>query len=165
MNDRIVIFGYGPTGRASAERLLAEGREVVVAQRHAPPDLPRGATFVACDALDREAVVKAAGQGGQFVVTIGFRYDGAVWREDWPKAIGNFVAACETTGARMVFIDNLYMYGPQTAPLVETMPLTAYGRKPAARAVATRMWMESARQAGPGSRRCAPPTSMGRAWA
>ncbi len=143
MNDRIVIFGYGPTGRASAERLLAEGREVVVAQRHAPPDLPRGATFVACDALDREAVVKAAGQGGQFVVTIGFRYDGAVWREDWPKAIGNFVAACETTGARMVFIDNLYMYGPQTAPLVETMPLTAYGRKPAARAVATRMWMES----------------------
>ena len=74
MNDRIVIFGYGPTGRATAERLLAEGREVVVAQRHAPPDLPRGAKFVACDTLDREAVVKTARQGGQFVVAIGFRY-------------------------------------------------------------------------------------------
>ncbi|MGO9419872.1 NAD-dependent epimerase/dehydratase family protein [Roseiarcus sp.] len=143
MNDRIVIFGYGPTGRATAARLLAEGREVVVAQRHAPPDLPRGATFVACDTLERQAVVKTTGQGGQFVVTIGFRYDGAVWREDWPKAIGNFAAACEATGARMVFVDNLYMYGPQTAPLVETMPLTAYGRKPAARAVATRIWMQA----------------------
>ena len=63
MNDRIVIFGCGPTGRASAERLLAEGREVVVAQRHAPSDLPRGATFVACDALDREAVVRTAAPG------------------------------------------------------------------------------------------------------
>ena len=143
MNDRIVIFGYGPTGRATADRLLAEGREVVVAQRHAPAALPRGATFVACDALDREAVIKTAGQGGQFVVTIGFPYDGAVWREVWPKAIGNFVAACEATGARMVFIDNLYMYGPQTAPLIETMPLTTYGRKPAARAVATRIWMQA----------------------
>jgi nucleoside-diphosphate-sugar epimerase len=143
MNDRIVIFGYGPTGRASAERLLAEGREVVIAQRRAPPELPRGASFVACDALDREAVVRTAGQGGQFVVTIGFRYDGAVWREVWPKAIGNFVAACEATGARMAFIDNLYLYGPQTAPLIETMPLTANGRKPAARAAATRIWMQA----------------------
>jgi predicted dinucleotide-binding enzyme len=35
----IVIFGYGPTGRAAAERLLAEGRDVVVAQRNAPSSL------------------------------------------------------------------------------------------------------------------------------
>jgi hypothetical protein len=75
---------------------------------------------------------------------IGFPYVGKVWREVWPKAIGNFVAACEATGARMVFIDNLYMYGPQTAPLIETMPLTSYGAKPAARSVATRIWMEAA---------------------
>ncbi len=143
MSGKIVIFGYGPTGRATAERLLAEGREVVVAQRRAPAALPKGATFVACDALDRESVVETARQGEQFVVTIGFEYRGKIWREAWPKAIGNFIAACETTGARMVFIDNLYMYGPQTAPLVETMPLTTYGQKPAARAVATRIWTDA----------------------
>jgi nucleoside-diphosphate-sugar epimerase len=143
MSGRIVIFGYGPTGRATAERLLQEGREVVVAQRHAPATLPKGATFVTCDALDRDTVVKTARQGEQFVVTTGFVYRGDLWREVWPKAVGNFVAACEATGARMVFVDNLYMYGPQTAPLVETMPLSTYGRKPAARAVATRIWMEA----------------------
>jgi nucleoside-diphosphate-sugar epimerase len=143
MSGRIVIFGCGPTGRATAERLLAEGREVVVAQRHAPDALPRGATFVACDALDREAVVNTARRGEQFVVTIGFAYRGDVWRDVWPKAIVNFVAACEATGARMVFIDNLYMYGPQTAPRVETMPLTSFGRKPAVRAAATRLLMEA----------------------
>ncbi len=143
MSGRIVIFGYGPTGRATAERLIAEGREVVVAQRNAPAALPNGATFVSCDALDRDAVVRTARQGEQFVVTIGFAYRGDVWREVWPKAIGNFVAACEATSARMVFVDNLYMYGPQTAPLIETMPLTTYGRKPAARAVASRIWMEA----------------------
>ena len=80
----------------------------------------------------------------QFVVAIGFPYVGAVWRDAWPRAMANFVAASKATGARMVFIDNLYMYGPQTAPLVETMPLADYGWKPAARSAATRIWMDAA---------------------
>ena len=62
----------------------------------------------------------------------------------------------------MVFIDNLYMYGPQTEPLVETMPLTTYGVKPAARSAATRIWMEAAADwAGRGSLRYASPTFTG----
>jgi nucleoside-diphosphate-sugar epimerase len=146
MDGRVVIFGFGPTGRATAERLLAEGREVVVAQRTAPAALPKGATFVACDALDRDAVVATARRGEQFVVAIGFAYNRMIWWQAWPKAIGNFVAACEATGARMVFIDNLYMYGPQTAPLVETMPLVKtmpFASKPLTRAAATRVWTDA----------------------
>jgi nucleoside-diphosphate-sugar epimerase len=141
MTDRITVFGYGPTGRATTARLLAEGREIIVAQRNRPIDLPRGVTFAAVDALDHDAVVKAARGSGQFVVTIGFPYSGALWRDAWPKAISNFVAACKATGARMVFIDNLYMYGPQTTPLIETMALSYRGLKPAARSAATRIWM------------------------
>jgi nucleoside-diphosphate-sugar epimerase len=144
MTGRIAIFGYGPIGRAIAARLLAEGRDVIVAQRRAPRDLAKGATFAPCDALDRDAVVKAVSGAGQFVVAIGFPYSGVLWRDVWPKAIANFVAACKATGARMVFIDDLYMYGPQTAPLVETMPLTDRGWKPAARSAATRVWMAAA---------------------
>jgi nucleoside-diphosphate-sugar epimerase len=144
MTDRITIFGYGPVGRATAARLVAEGREVIVAQRRAPPELPKGATFAPADALDRDAVIKAVGGAGQFVVAIGFPYSGVLWRDVWPKALGNFVAACKATGARMVFVDDLYMYGPQTAPLVETMPLSEYGWKPAARSTATRVWIAAA---------------------
>jgi nucleoside-diphosphate-sugar epimerase len=144
MTDRITIFGYGPVGRAATARLLAEGREVIVAQRNAPSDLPSGATFAPVDALDRDSVVKAVHGSGQFVVTIGFPYSGILWRDVWPKAISNFVAACKATDARMVFVDNLYMYGPQTEPLTETMPLSYYGLKPAARSAATRVWMAAA---------------------
>ncbi len=144
LTDRITIFGYGPVGRATAARLLSEGREVIVAQRTAPSDLPRGATFSPVDALDREAVVKAVHGSGQFVVAIGFPYSGILWRDVWPRAISNFVAACKATGARMVFMDDLYMYGPQTTPLIETMPLSDYGLKPAARSAASRVWMAAA---------------------
>ena len=145
MSGRIAIFGYGPVGRAVAARLSEDGREFSVAQRRAPPDLPKGAAFAPCDVLDRDAVAKAARGAEEIVVAIGFDYSGIVWREAWPKAIANLVASCKTTGARMVFIDNLYMYGPQTAPVVETMPLTSYGVKSAARSAATRIDRKSTR--------------------
>ncbi len=81
MTDRITIFGYGPVGRATAARLAAEGREVVVAQRSEPKNLTKGATFKPADALNRDAVVKAVGGSGQFLVAIGFPYSGVVWRD------------------------------------------------------------------------------------
>ncbi len=104
MTGRIAIFGYGPVGRAIAGRLLAGGREVIVAQRRQPPDLPKGAAFAPCDALDGDAVVKTVREAEQFVVAIGFPYSGIVWRDAWPRAMANVVAASKASRARMVFI-------------------------------------------------------------
>jgi len=53
----------------------------------------------------------------------------------------NLIKVCEASHARMVFVDNLYMYGPQQDPLREDMPLTDDGIKPAVRAEVTRLWM------------------------
>jgi nucleoside-diphosphate-sugar epimerase len=140
MSEEIAIFGFGPVGRATAEILRAQGRAVRIAQRREPENPPAGAAFVRCDALDAESVRAAARGAAQVVLAVGFPYVGAVWREDWPRAMTNLVEACAATGARLVFVDNLYMYGPQTAPLSETTPLTPYGVKPAARVEVTRIW-------------------------
>jgi nucleoside-diphosphate-sugar epimerase len=144
MGDLVTVFGYGPTGKATAERLLARGTKVRVAQRRRPADLPAQAEFMACDVLDADAVMQAMQGAAQAVVTVGFQYDGRVWREAWPKAMANLIAAAEATGARVVHIDNMYMYGPQDEPLREGMGLTDFGVKPKARAVATRIWMQAA---------------------
>jgi nucleoside-diphosphate-sugar epimerase len=145
-NPLITIFGYGPTGQATAERLRARGHSVRVAQRKRPANLPPGVEFISCDALDPAQVLRAMEGAAQAVITIGFEYTGKVWRDAWPKAMANFLAAAETTGARIVHIDNMYMYGPQDAPLREDMPLTRHGVKPAVRAEVTRMWMAAARE-------------------
>jgi nucleoside-diphosphate-sugar epimerase len=63
-----------------------------------------------------------------------------LWRKLWPKIVDNVVETAAETGARVVFVDNLYMYGPQSEPLKETMALTSVGLKPSARAAATRVW-------------------------
>lgn len=143
----VTIFGYGPTGVATAERLIARGTPVRIVQRKRPASFPAGAEFMACDVLDPQQVLRAMTGAEQAVVTIGFEYVGKLWKQAWPKAMANLIAAAEATRARIVHIDNMYMYGPQTdAPLHEDLPLTSYGVKPAARSEATRMWQKAARE-------------------
>ncbi len=138
MNDTILLIGYGPVGAATVARL--QGRQVRVAQRKRPADLPQAIPFVRCDVESRASLRAAAEGAGQIVLSIGLAYSGPVWRELWPKIMDNVVETAAETGARVVFVDNLYMYGPQTAPLTETMPLSDYPLKPAARSAATRIW-------------------------
>ena len=141
MSSEIVVFGFGPVGRATTQALVDRGSPVRVVQRSRPQDLPRGATFQACDVLDAAAVRQAVDGARQVVVAIGFPYLADTWRASWPLAMDNLIKACEATHGRMVFVDNLYMYGPQHDPLREDMPLTDHGQKPAVRTEVTRIWM------------------------
>ncbi len=143
MGDTLVM-GLGPVGRATLEALAARGDRVRAAQRSRPKTLPAGVDFVSSDVLDGEAVRRALDGVSQLVLAIGFPYDGRVWREAWPAAMRNVVAAASATGTRVVFVDDLYMHGPQDAPLREDMPLTTHGAKPAIRAEVTRIWQAAA---------------------
>ncbi|OYY91147.1 MAG: epimerase [Sphingomonas sp. 28-66-16] len=145
MTKDILMIGYGPVGRATVALLQARGTPVRVAQRSRPADLPEGVGFVRCDVLDPASVGAAVEGAAQIAVAIGFEYTGKTWEKVWPLAMRHLLDACAAQGARMVFLDNLYMLGPQRAPLVETMALSDHGRKPAARALITRMWQRDSR--------------------
>jgi len=142
----ITVFGYGPTGKATVDLLHARGQAVRVVQRKRPADLPPGIEFMACDVLKADDVKRALAGASQAVVTIGFDYTGRIWKAAWPKAMANLLAAAEAANVRVIQIDNMYMYGPQTAALHEDMPLTSYGVKPAVRAEVTRLWQKAARE-------------------
>ncbi len=146
----VTVFGYGPTGAATVEALRSRGTPVRVVQRRRPADLPAGVDFMACDVLKPDDVKRAMSGAAQAVIAIGFEYRSSIWRAAWPKAIAALIAAAGAAAgaanARVVFIDNMYMYGPQDAALHEDLPLTTYGRKPAVRAQVTRMWQQAARE-------------------
>ncbi len=144
MSGSTVVFGFGAVGRATTQALLTRGEAVCVAQRSRPADLPAQAAFKPCDVLDADAVRRAVGPASQVVLAVGFPYDARVWRTAWPKAMTNLVEACAATRARMVFVDNLYMLGPQREPQREDMPLATLGAKPAIRSEVTRIWMAAA---------------------
>ena len=75
------------------------------------------------------------------MLAVAFPYDARVWRTAWPQAMANMLAACEASGARLVFIDNLYQLGPQTTPRREDMDLSDVGEKPAILAAVTPTWL------------------------
>ena len=66
----ITVFGYGPTGEATVERLLARGQAVRVAQRKRPANLPAGVSFINCDALNADDVKRVIGKNGLTVSSI-----------------------------------------------------------------------------------------------
>lgn len=139
---RVVVFGYGPVGREITALFAARGDDVLVAQRSAPKHLPAGATFTGCDVTDAN-VASATAAREIAVCTVGFPYSARIWQRAWPAAMNAMLSACDEAGARFVFADNLYIYGPVTAPLTETMPLTSYGQKPRIRAEITRLWQDA----------------------
>ncbi len=140
---RVVVFGYGAVGREITALLAARGDDVLVAQRSAPKQLPAGVTFISCDVTDANSVAAATAGREIAICTVGFPYSARIWQRAWLATMNAMLRACEQAGARFVFADNLYMYGPVTVPLTETMPLTSYGQKPRIRAEITRLWQDA----------------------
>jgi nucleoside-diphosphate-sugar epimerase len=98
--------------------------------------------------VENPASVAQACRGSDVVVcAVGFPYRNRLWAKAWPVAMAALLDGCAAARARFVFADNLYMYGPQTAPLREDMPLTDVGVKPRVRAEITRLW-QAAHAAG-----------------
>lgn len=64
------------------------------------------------------------------------------WPELFPRMMRGMIAGATRAGATIVYADNLYAYGPQTEPLVETMPPTRFGRKPRLRAELAAMLLD-----------------------
>lgn len=144
MSRRIAVIGYGAVGRETTALLAARGDEIRVVQRRAPGStLPASCTFVAADLEDAPSVARACQGVDTVVCCAGLPYDSRVWERVWPKAMTNLLDGCAASGARFVFADNLYMYGPCAGPLTETTPLSDYGRKPRLRAQITRQWQEA----------------------
>jgi nucleoside-diphosphate-sugar epimerase len=140
---RIAVAGYGAVGRALATRLSARGDVVRIVQRQPPQALPAGAAFVHAN-LDDAGEAHAALAGVDAVVcAVGVPYVSQIYVRVWPILMRNLLGACAKSGARFVFADSLYMYGPQSRPLTEDMPLTNYGQKPRVRAEITRLWRKA----------------------
>lgn len=62
------------------------------------------------DLTDQLMVDKAIAGSEIVYVTVGFKYDINVWRENWPAFMTNVIESCKKHRAKLVFFDNVYMY-------------------------------------------------------
>src|SRR6516225_4284063 len=121
-----VVFGAsGAIGGAVVGELLRAGRSVRAVSRRG--QVPEGAQGVAADAADPAQAAAAA--AGAAVVYHCASPPYAKWPELFPPLTRSILGAAESSGATLIFADNLYAYGPVDGPLREDLPALAHGRK------------------------------------
>jgi nucleoside-diphosphate-sugar epimerase len=125
-----VVFGTGPAGTTLADELLARGRRVRLVNRTGttPAPIPAGAELVAGDAADL-ATVQALSAGAAAIYNCTHAsYER--WPEVLPRLQENMIEGAAATGAKLVVIDTLYLYGPTGGrPMTEETPHLAVSRK------------------------------------
>jgi nucleoside-diphosphate-sugar epimerase len=139
-----VVFGAtGGIGGAVVAELLRGGKNVRAVSRGGAA--PEGADGAAADAADEAAAVAAARGAGVVYHCVNPGY--TRWPELLPPVSRSILGAAESSGAKLVFADNLYAYGPVEGPLREDLPAAADGPKGRTR-VAVAAEMLAAHQGG-----------------
>ena len=64
------------------------------------------------------------------------------WVQEFPQLQANVADAAEASGAKLVAMENLYMYGPTDGPMTESTPMAATGKKGSVRARLSRDLLE-----------------------
>ena len=100
---------------------------------------------VSADLISAEQVSNAVKGSEVVYLTAGLQYDTKVWQEKWPLIMQNVINACKKYDARLVFFDNVYMYGKVSGPMTEETPFNPCSRKGEVRAkIATMLLNEVA---------------------
>ena len=123
-----VIFGTGAIGLATLEALRRRGETVRLVNRSGNAPVPDDVEVVGGDASD-PPFAAAAAHGAQVVYqTLNPPYH--QWVELFPGLQASVLAAAQDTGARLVSMENVYMYGrPNGQPLTESHPYAAHTKK------------------------------------
>lgn len=139
-----VVFGTGPLGLAVARELVSSGMRVRLVNRSGRADAPERVEVVAGDAGDPVAA-RSLCQGAPVVFHCASG-PYARWSETLPRLMDGIIEGAAGAGARLVYGDNLYMYGRPSGPLTEDLPYRPVGPNSRVRAqVATTLMNAHAR--------------------
>ncbi len=124
---QVVLGASGGTGRAIVDELVRQGRQVRAVSRRAIAGLPAGVEHVMADLYDRAGAARAV--AGAAVVYHAAQPAYEKWDGNFERLNNSIADATAAARARLVFADNLYMYGPGGSPMTEATPQRATDRK------------------------------------
>lgn len=123
----VVLGASGGTGSAVVRELVRRGHRVRAVNRGGNADVPAGVERLAAD-VSTPAGSRAAAAGAA-VVYRAAQPEYTRWAEEFPPMNEAIIAGAAASGAKLIFADNLYMYGPTAGPMTEATPARAATKK------------------------------------
>lgn len=123
-----ILGAGGAIGRELVGLLSGRGLATRVVSRTLK-DVPTLVQGVPADLLDRRQTMDAVSGSDVVYLLAGLRYDVTVWSEEWPRIMRNTIDACQAANARLIFFDNVYMYGKVSGPMTEETSFHPCSRK------------------------------------
>ena len=127
MSIHTILGAGGAVSDALTRELLKREFPVRLVSRH-----PASRTDVSCmaaDLTDPAQTLQAVTGSSVVYLCVGLPYNFRIWRSDWPRIINNTIDACRQTQTRLIFFDNVYMYGQTDGPMTEETPYDPSSRK------------------------------------
>jgi nucleoside-diphosphate-sugar epimerase len=125
----ITILGAGGAIGNELVKLLAARNQPFRLVGRNPHSVIGATETVSADIADQEQTIRAVAGSSVVHLLVGLKYDHKLWAEMWPRIMANTIEACKRAGAKLVFFDNVYMYGKVNGPMTEETPFNPSSKK------------------------------------
>jgi nucleoside-diphosphate-sugar epimerase len=125
----ITILGAGGAISNEVVSLLAARKLPFRLVGRSPVLKPGASEVVSADLSDRDQTEQAVAGSSVVFVLAGLKYDHKVWAQLWPRIMANTIEACKRANARLIFFDNVYMYGRVAGAMTEDTPFNPSSKK------------------------------------
>jgi nucleoside-diphosphate-sugar epimerase len=123
-----ILGAGGAIGNELVKELTLRNEAIRLVSRN-PTLVPGAAEAIAADLSNLDDTLKVVSGSRIVFLVIGLRYEIKVWRELWPRIMHNVIEATKRSGARLIFFDNVYMYGKVGGPMTEQTPFRPCSKK------------------------------------
>ena len=127
-----ILGAGGSIGNALAKELTEQGKQVRLVSRSGFT-LP-GTHSVCTDLSDLSDTIDAVKGSSIVFLCAGLPYNHKVWEKNWPRIMMHSIEACKRTSAKLIFFDNVYMYGRVNGKMTEKTPYYPCSKKGEVRA-------------------------------
>lgn len=118
----ITILGAGGAIGNELAKLLSARKQAFRLVARNPRNVSGATETVSANIADQEQTIRAVAGSSIVLLLVGLKYDHRLWAEMWPRIMANTIEACKRAGAKLVFFDNVYMYGEVSGPMTEDTP-------------------------------------------
>lgn len=140
-----ILGAGGAVANALTRELINNNDTVRLVSRKPIENDSKNVSWKKADLLNYDELLAASKGSTVIYLTAGLVYDKKIWAEQWPVIMQNFINLGKETGARLIFFDNVYMYGLVDGPMKEDTPYKPSSVKGGIRAKIANMLMDEAK--------------------